>query len=95
MGLSNGKGALGALALVAAGVCGLAASAYGIATAYFMGSRAQASVDGNAPATPVVLLNASLGELRAMVGATARRDDPITTEVEVVDAPAASGGAGE
>lgn len=89
----SGHSAIGLVALIAAGIAGVAASAYGVATAYFMGSRAQASVDNSTPAPPASLLAASMEELRNMVGAQAPHG-PIPADVVVTDTASLEGETG-
>ena len=55
--------AIGTACIVAAGVCGLAATMYALVVAYVAGSEAQAAIDGCAPADPSVLAQVSMSQL--------------------------------
>ena len=89
MAASNNTGRIISTAAVAIScVLGTAASVYGIALAYLMGSRAQAMADDATPQSPEVLLRLSMQELIDRARGIA--SDPIdvkesTVEVNDVD----------
>ena len=82
--MSNGNGivstAAGAALLVAAGVCGLAATVYAVVVAYVAGSEAQASIDGCTPADPMSLARASMEQLAMATGASPSNADVINVD---------------